>query len=123
MASVHVVCGHLVRLNPRPVPVWPTSDWGFTWVPWFMMLSGFVLSFSRLTSKDPDKLEPISVFFFKRVRGIYPLYLAGLLSAAAVSAVSTGRPYSLGTFGETIASTLLLQAWFPWMTEQVNQSP
>eukprot|EP00121_Abeoforma_whisleri_P001055 Awhi_evm1s939 len=48
IASVHIVCGHLVRRSPSPVPTWVTSDWGYTWVPWFFMLSGFVLTFARL---------------------------------------------------------------------------
>jgi hypothetical protein len=109
VASVHVVAGHLVNKTPSKGYDWPTSGWGFTWVPWFMMLSAFVLTFANVSKPDrqPDGLR---VFMSKRLRGVYPLYLSGLLAAAAVDAYEHKRMLTFGTPLETVASFFLFQA-------------
>jgi hypothetical protein len=87
IASVHIVMGHLsqcFKLDDGrlacPVGDAATNGWGFTWVPWFMMLSGFVLTFARLNSKSPDKREGSITFLLARLRSVYPVYLCGLLA-------------------------------------------
>jgi peptidoglycan/LPS O-acetylase OafA/YrhL len=120
-ASVHVVCGHLVNRTPSEGYPWPTSAWGFTWVPWFMMLSAFILTFAKV-SKPGSKPDGIFLFMAKRLRGIYPLYISGLIAAAAVDALEGKRAMTLGTPLETVASLFLLQAWIPTVTEHVYQT-
>jgi len=121
IASVHVVLGHLVRLQPRPVYSWPIFSWGYTWVPWFMMVSGFILTYSRVNSKEPSKLDPIPVFMRRRLLGMYPLYLAALLVAISIDWVKKGGELYIPP-AEMLASLLLLQAWFPTMTENSYQT-
>ena len=111
-------------MDGPPIASWHTNDWGYTWVPWFMMLSGFILTYARLASRNPDQLTPVFSFVVARTRSIYPLYLAGLLSAALLSWYLGGenKAFSLGSPGETLASLLLVQSWFPTVTEHVLQA-
>lgn len=121
LASVHIVAGHLTAGSKGYTMQWNTNNFGFTWVPWFMMLSGYVLSIARLQSSDPDKLDTWNLFTAKRVKSIYPLYLTGLLTWAAMEAWIENKPFTLGTPLETFASLFLLQAWLPNVTEFVMQ--
>lgn len=111
IASVHIVCGHLYAMGDDAINPWYTSGWGFTWVPFFMMLSGFILTYARLNSRDPSKRESRFSFLLKRLRGIYPLYLTGLLARMAQVAVLDGHSFSLGTPVQTVLSLTLTQAW------------
>ena len=91
----------------------------FTWVPYFMMMSGFILTYGQLTSSDPQKLAPVLTFVKARLFSIYPLYITGLFSALALQLNSHG----LASFkqAEFIVSLALLQAWIPTFTERVLQ--
>ena len=63
-------------------------SWGFSWVPFFFMLAGLVLTHARLSSsKQPDSAAG---FVAKRAATIYPLYSAGL-AAALLLRVGQGR--------------------------------
>jgi hypothetical protein len=119
LASLHIVAGHLYRGNPRAVPNFWVFDFGYTWVPYFMMMSGFILSYARLTSRDPNRVVPVLDFVQARLFGIYPLYLAGLLIALALQlhthGVSSFKPV------EFVLSIFLMQAWIPGYTEHVLQ--
>jgi peptidoglycan/LPS O-acetylase OafA/YrhL len=121
LASLHVVSGHLVSRTPSVGYSWQSSSWGFTWVPFFMMLSSFILTYSKV-SKPNVTFEPIGTFMHKRLRGIYPLYLAGLLSAVALDAYKKQQTPSLGSPLETAAQLLLMQAWIPTITENAFQT-
>jgi len=120
IASVHVVCGHLVRKSPLPIQPWLVSDWGYTWVPWFMMVSGFVLTYARGTSKDPLDVGSLCRFMENRLLSIYPIYITGLMIAIGIDTVNEGY-FKVDPF-ETVASVLLLQAWIPSLTENVYQN-
>jgi hypothetical protein len=119
LASLHIVAGHLYRYNPRAVPDFWVFDFGYTWVPYFMMMSGFILSYARLASRDPNKVVPVLDFLQARIFGIYPIYLAGLLIALALrlhtDGVSSFKPV------EFVVSIFLIQAWIPGYTEHVLQ--
>lgn len=88
------------------------------------MLSGFILTYARLSSSNPDKLDPLLIFVKNRVRSIYPLYLCSLITAIAIDAVKQLKVY--GTFtldpGPTVASVFLVQAWVPQYVEFVYQN-
>ena len=83
LASIHIVLGHLYQSGYLVSPLYLFS-WGFTWVPWFFMLSGFVLAQSRLKHSRPEKTEPLAEFIKKRTAVIYPLYAMGVVLALAV---------------------------------------
>ena len=62
------------------------QGWGFTWVPWFFMLSGYILAYARLTQPKSDvksalksgsHLSPLA-FCHRRLASVYPLYLLGV---------------------------------------------
>ena len=64
LASVHIVLGHGYQQGAfRGVYFFA---WGYTWVPWFFMLSGFVLTHARLHSKVPGKVEKLLPTLRKR---------------------------------------------------------
>jgi peptidoglycan/LPS O-acetylase OafA/YrhL len=61
----------------------------FTWVPFFLMLSGFVLSHAALAhGESAQHMESVCCvartrrFVWKRLAGIYPLYAVALASSA-----------------------------------------
>lgn len=49
LASIHIVVGHLYAKGA--VASVYAFGWGFTWVPWFFMLSGYVLTHAQLARK------------------------------------------------------------------------
>lgn len=116
LASIHIVVGHLYAKGV----VWPVYwfGWGFTWVPWFFMLSGFVLTHAQLSKKDPSKTEPILTFLRKRTSAIYPLYAVGLVIAQLIVIGKNGK---MPKWYVLVSQAFLAQAWFPWLTEQTLQ--
>ena len=113
IASMHVVLGHLSRRGQAPA--WYISGWGFSWVPWFIMLSGYVLSMGELASTTQRAPVSAAAFVYARLRGIYPAYVVGL----ALSYVLTHGP--LQDPGTLLAQALLLQAWVPEWVEHCLQ--
>jgi peptidoglycan/LPS O-acetylase OafA/YrhL len=128
LASLHVALGHLSRRGAtRPFYF---AAWGYTWVPFFVLLSGFVLSVgdvapstasgasARHPARHPAR-APKSVprFVYDRVRGIYPAYAAGLAAAYALHA----GPLRDAQAGALLAQAALLQAWVPAWVERCLQ--
>jgi len=116
LASVHIVLGHLYAKGA--VYNVYLFGWGFTWVPWFFMLSGYVLTHAQLSKKDPTKIDSIGVFFRKRSSAIFPLYAVGLVGTLIIlmlSNRSTPEWYVL------LSQGFLAQAWVPWLSEQTIQ--
>ena len=113
MGSTHVVLGHLFAKGATH-PVY-FFGWGFTWVPWFFMLSGFVLFSAYL--KNP-KEETMIQYVLRRSTTIYPLYAFSLIPAFIMQK-------SLGTMSADwptlLAQSFLLQAWWPTFTENALQ--
>lgn len=74
IAAVHIVGFHYYRT------VVPYFGSGSIWVPFFFMMSGFLLAYSDM-SKPPSKRPTMSTLQYvrKRVAGIYPLYLLTLI--------------------------------------------
>jgi hypothetical protein len=119
LASLHIVAGHLYRDELRAVPDFWVFEYGYTWVPYFMMMSGFILSYVRLTSREPDKLPSVFEFVQARLFSIYPLYLSGLFIALALQWLTHG-PAAFQP-KEFALSCFLMQAWIPSYTEHVLQ--
>jgi len=112
LASLHVVAGHL-SVKKAIVEIY-LFDWGFTWVPWFFMLSGFILFSAEARS---PRGESIFQYVARRSVAIYPLYAAGLLLAFAVSKTQGTAP---GGFILAMQA-FLTQAWVPAVTERALQ--
>ncbi|CAK9054524.1 Protein FAM3B [Durusdinium trenchii] len=113
MGSTHVVVGHLFAKGVTS----PTYffGWGFTWVPWFFMLSGFVLFSAYL--KNP-KEETMIQYVLRRSTTIYPLYAFSLIPAFIL-----GKAYGTmaAEWPTLLAQSFLLQAWVPHFTENALQ--
>jgi len=101
--------------------------WGYTWVPWFFMLSAFILTYTRLSKKSPGAGGPAAglslaegwVFVKRRTASVYPLYACSLVVALGQQACNgklvAVRPTAL------LAQVLLLQAWMPSEAEHALQ--
>ncbi|CAE7357886.1 Fam3b, partial [Symbiodinium necroappetens] len=102
MGSTHVALGNLFAKGATH-PVY-FFGWGFTWVPCFFMLSGFVLFSAYL--KNP-KEETMIQYVLRRSTTIYPLYAFSLIPAFIMQK-------SLGTMSADwptlLAQSFLLQA-------------
>lgn len=115
LASVHIVLGHLYQLNA--ISSVYLFSWGYTWVPWFFMLSGFVLTHTSLKAAKPRRERPVD-FLRKRTATLYPLYAVGLGLALLVNA---WRGRALPEWYELLAQGFLVQAWLPWLPEKTVQ--
>jgi len=112
-ASMHVVIGHLYAKGITPKQYF--FGWGFTWVPWFFMLSGFVLFTAHLRR---PKEEGVFEYVIRRSVSIYPLYAFSLLPAIIFAKVLGHVP----CIQALVAQSFLVQAWWPGWTEQALQS-
>ena len=117
LASTHIVLGHLYQMNALPGGGYVFA-WGFTWVPWFFMLSGFVLTHARLSSMDPQRRESALLFVRKRTANVYPLYAVGLGLALVVDWC---RGKALPAWYELVAQAFFVQSWLPWLPERTVQ--
>jgi len=112
LASLHVVAGHLYSRGST-AKVW-FFGFGFTWVPWFFMLSGFVL-FSA-NARRPTKENPLE-YAFRRSVTIYPLYAISLIPAFFLAWAQGRAPHA----GVIVSQIWLLQSWIPPFVEHTLQ--
>ena len=113
IASLHVVLGHLYAKGVAGDVYF--FGWGFTWVPWFFMLSGFVNFSAHL--RRPKEESPFD-YVMRRASTIYPLYVASLFPALAMAKAGGGGP----PVATLVAQVFLLQAWAPSITEGALQT-
>ena len=119
LASVHIVVGHLHAEGALRDDSVYAFRYGFTWVPWFFMLSGFVLTHARLSSPDPNATDPPVKFIVKRLASVYPMYALGLM-LVAVTRAADGR--SLPESWILTIQAWLLQSFVPNATEKALQA-
>ncbi|KAK3253314.1 hypothetical protein CYMTET_37437 [Cymbomonas tetramitiformis] len=117
IASTHIVCGHLYAKGAL-ADVY-LFGWGFTWVPWFFMLSGYVLTHARLGSSKPEATDPPLVFLWKRTATIFPMYAFGVFLALLVKIADSK---SLPDTWILALQSVLLQSWVPQATENALQT-
>eukprot|EP00931_Biecheleriopsis_adriatica_P097680 TRINITY_DN714_c0_g1_i4.p1 TRINITY_DN714_c0_g1~~TRINITY_DN714_c0_g1_i4.p1 ORF type:complete len:1084 (-),score=198.45 TRINITY_DN714_c0_g1_i4:118-3369(-) len=114
LGSLHVVVGHIAAKGVVD-DSWFLFNFGFTWVPWFFMLSGFVLFSAYL--RNP-KEETMIQYVMRRSNTIYPLYAISLIPSFVLAK-------SMGTLQASwltlVAQSFLLQAWWPSWTENALQ--
>jgi len=116
LASQHIVFGHLFAKGAFTTGVYFFS-WGYTWVPWFFMLSGYVLCHARLNStrKGDDPLSHIA----KRLSNIFPMYAFGVFLTLIIR-VSLAK--KLPSMAVLMGQSFLLQSWNPLWTEHAMVS-
>jgi peptidoglycan/LPS O-acetylase OafA/YrhL len=134
IASIHIVAGHLYNkgysLIPNQLnhPIFATLrrilPWGYTWVPFFFTLSGFVLTLAAQKRNTDWETKVISnesrlSFVWKRLHSVYPLYLIGLLVAYGLQYYQSSS--SFASSASLLVELLLMQAWFPALVESVLQ--
>jgi len=120
IASLHVVGTHISRLSSSSSQLY-LMQWGYTWVPWFFLLSGYILTIGRVTARKRDKeLSPVQ-FVWKRLSAVYPLYIFGFVITLITSLFSHNLLRSF-TLSSIIVQMFLLQSWFPSETEHSLQS-
>jgi len=110
LASMHIVVGHLTAAGKLRGTY--LASWGFTWVPFFFVLSGFVLTYARLASGKPSAVDMPLTIVWKRTAGIYPMYAATLCMTAAVR-MSLGR--ALPSVLTLLSQTVLMQSFSPYL--------
>ena len=114
LASIHIVLGHGYQQGAfRGVYFFA---WGYTWVPWFFMLSGFVLATSELRRRAPPPRDAAALarFVVRRTAAIYPLYVCGVVLALAVRLV---KGDALPPWWAAAAQGVLAQSFVPWLPE------
>jgi len=92
--------------------------YGFSWVPWFFMLSGFVLTHARLTSPDPSRVDDPVTFVWKRMANIFPLYAFGVVVSALIR---VGLKANTPKWWILVLQSWLLQSFIPLATEKALQ--
>jgi hypothetical protein len=115
LASIHIVLGHLYQSGYGGGYA---SSWGFSWVPWFFMLSGYVLSLARLASRTPDAPQPVLAFVQKRAAVIYPPFAVSLFLGLAQR---WWEGEALPKFYHLAAQGVLAQSFVPWLPESTIQ--
>ena len=113
LASLHIVVGHLDAKGELPVSYF--AGWGFTWVPWFFMLSGFILCHIRLGSRQPELADGPLRSLWKRSANIYPMYAVGLI-LSIIARMGAGR--DLPSQGVLLSQVWLTQSFVPWLPER-----
>ena len=116
VGAVHVAAYHLLTGLSVPRDQLPFGvKWGFSWVTFFFILSGFVLTFSR--DKQGGRPEDFTfrggnarAWLWKRLVGAYPLFVLSLVLAKWGSALHT-QP--LGFWLNLLPMLAMLQAWAP----------
>ena len=93
--------------------------YGFTWAPWFIMLSGFLLSLpstiiriddiSSNSNEEPVPIEtvPWQLIVYSKLKRIYPLYITCYI-LICIWKWEQITPFS------AFIDVFLLQAWLPW---------
>lgn len=113
LASMHVVAGHLYAR--QAIEASYIFSWGFTWVPWFFMLSGFILFSAE--ARHPRR-ESVLGYVARRSVSIFPMYALCLIVAALIAkANGSNGPASY----VLVMEAWLMQAWVPQVTEKSLQ--
>jgi cellulose synthase/poly-beta-1,6-N-acetylglucosamine synthase-like glycosyltransferase/peptidoglycan/LPS O-acetylase OafA/YrhL len=125
LAAVHIVLFHYYKTyrdNPFGF-IEPDQQqwisWGGQWVQFFFMLSGFVMTYSRLCR--PDGVENWYSVWFRQMSAVYPTYFLSIFMGFTL--MDNGLK---NLFKRTLPATLLLIFnWYPQMEcfEMVDHKP
>ena len=116
IASMHIVLGHMYQSGHL-------SDFrgfnlfGYTWVPWFFVLSGFVLTTSEISRRNKNEIPvSISEYIIRRLEALYPIYALGLF-ASVVTVWALQGASALPSPQNVMLYASLLQSWVPSILE------
>lgn len=118
IAAWHIIAFHIAltvssRHSCKSVPC-NFALWGQSWVTFFFLLSGFMITYSQLQKPDPSQMGTVSAFMTRRLASTYPLYLSACLSRMAISlCLGTAVPSSWWT--SLPLYLLMVQTW-TWET-------
>jgi peptidoglycan/LPS O-acetylase OafA/YrhL len=112
---MHIVVGHMYQSGYGGMYM---CSWGFSWVPWFFMLSGYVLTLARHASKYPEAPQSVVTFVQKRAAVIYPPYAVSLFVGLAQL---WWEGEALPKFYHLAAQGVLAQSFVPWLPENTVQ--
>ena len=118
LAALHIAAYHLVAgVQPRD-EMHNAIKWGFMWVPYFFVLSGFV---STLAQAGKDTRGGGARFAYcggdacawlwKRLVGAYPLFVLSCLLARWNSGA---HEWPAGKWASLVPTLLFLQTWMPF---------
>jgi peptidoglycan/LPS O-acetylase OafA/YrhL len=113
LASQHVVLGHLYAKGVTANVYF--FGWGYTWVPWFFLLSGYVLTHARLNSSDATKVDAPFQHVGKRLATLFPMYVLGVILSMIIRIVKN-MPFP--RIDVLVGQSFLLQSWVPVWTEK-----
>lgn len=116
LASVHIVLGHMYQGNHLG-SFHSFNRFGFTWVPWFFMLSGFILSCSedKRRQKGATGVGRIA-YICRRLETMYPVYIIGVVATIVTLWTIQGAAF-LPLPTDVMVSVLLMQGWIPSILE------
>lgn len=117
IASLHIVLGHLYAKGAVANVYF--FGFGYTWVPFFFVLSGYVLTHARLHSSDPSRVDGPFSHVAKRLSTIFPMYAVGVLLAAIIQICKGGN---LPNIEVLLVQSFMLQSWLPSLTEHALQA-
>jgi peptidoglycan/LPS O-acetylase OafA/YrhL len=87
--------------------------YGYISVSLFFVLSGFVLAYTYLDTKNEATID-VRRFWIARFARIYPLYLVALIVSAPAFIAKFSELGAVHFFLTGVSTISLLQAWTPW---------
>mmetsp|Transcript_7039 Transcript_7039/g.19194 ORF Transcript_7039/g.19194 Transcript_7039/m.19194 type:complete len:573 (-) Transcript_7039:691-2409(-) len=116
MASCFIVMGHLYQSGRTNHPVF---RYGFTWVPYYFMMSGYVLTLSAMKREAKTRRIPDfgPRYLQARLRSMYPIYLAAIFLSISTTWFLFGQN-RLPENTDFLCHISLVQAWSPGMVER-----
>ncbi len=112
-AALGVVLYHFVNLPGLWPPAHALIARGYLGVPFFFILSGFVLGYNYFPAARAGRFQSRE-FWRARLARLYPAYLLALVLLYSAVRLQYGQKLSPGVFaGSGIVSLLMLQDWTP----------
>jgi peptidoglycan/LPS O-acetylase OafA/YrhL len=114
-AAIYIVLFHHGgnSLSGLPEFVGKFFRYGYVSVSLFFILSGFILAYTYLETKNESSID-VRRFWVARFARIYPLYLFALIVSAPAFISKFFELGAVRSFLTGISSLTLLQAWTPW---------
>jgi peptidoglycan/LPS O-acetylase OafA/YrhL len=112
ISHVHIACMHYFQLQPEAegalvgFPSW--AQWGWCWVQFFFVLSGFVLYLAYAADTDEWSWVKFKSFLRKRVSTFYPVFALAMIIALMNP---ESRELSRHSPGQLVSTMFLVQSW------------
>lgn len=122
LASIHIVLGHMYQGGHLDKGFAGLNFFGYTWVPFFFLVSGHILTCSeikrRAKLKDKAKsADNIFEYVHRRLTTLYPTYILGIICDIGSCWWLLGAA-EIPEATDTLLSITLLQSWVPSILEK-----